>query len=147
MKKLRQLLPFGRCQRRCSGSGVLHVRKLTSTEIKKATDGFNMILGSDSDGDLYKAQFADGFVAAIRKLKPSEQSKDTFRREVLLLARLHHRHLVKVVGFSQSHERFLAYEHMENGSLRDWLHDPLKTPLNWRTRLQIAVDVAAALVD
>lgn len=30
----------------------------------------------------------------------------------------------------------------------DWLlADPLKTPLNWRTRLQIAIGVAAALVS
>lgn len=28
----------------------------------------------------------------------------------------------------------------------NFLADPLRTPLNWRTRLQVAIDVAAALV-
>ncbi|XP_042398523.1 probable receptor-like protein kinase At1g49730 isoform X2 [Zingiber officinale] len=41
--------------------------------------------------------------------------------------------------------RFLVFDYMENGRLKDYLHDPLKTPLNWRTRLQIAIDIAAAL--
>lgn len=32
--------------------------------------------------------------------------------------------------------------------INNWfLADPLKTPLNWRTRLQIAIGVAAALVS
>ncbi|ONM51402.1 Protein kinase superfamily protein [Zea mays] len=34
---------------------------------------------------------------------------------------------------------------MENRSLKECLHDPLRTPLDWRTRLQVAIDVAAAL--
>ncbi|GJN10244.1 hypothetical protein PR202_ga28322 [Eleusine coracana subsp. coracana] len=34
---------------------------------------------------------------------------------------------------------------MENRSLKECLHDPLRTPLDWRTRLQVAIDIAAAL--
>lgn len=113
--------------------------------MKKATDSFSMIMGSDSDGTIYKARFSDGLIAAVKKVKHEEQSKVTFSTEVQFLARLHHRHIVKLVGFSEGQESYLAFERMENGSLRDWLHDPLKTPLNWRTRLQIAIDVAAAL--
>lgn len=30
--------------------------------------------------------------------------------------------------------------------LKNFWADPLRTPLNWRTRLQVAIDVAAALV-
>uniref|UniRef100_A0A804Q441 Serine-threonine/tyrosine-protein kinase catalytic domain-containing protein n=3 Tax=Zea mays TaxID=4577 RepID=A0A804Q441_MAIZE len=41
--------------------------------------------------------------------------------------------------------RFLVFDHMENRSLKECLHDPLRTPLDWRTRLQVAIDVAAAL--
>ncbi|KAJ6895279.1 hypothetical protein NC651_021697 [Populus alba x Populus x berolinensis] len=39
----------------------------------------------------------------------------------------------------------LVYDNMEMGSLKEHLNDPLKTPLNWKTRLQIAIGVAAAL--
>lgn len=41
--------------------------------------------------------------------------------------------------------RFLVFEYIEGGSLKDHLSDPLKTPLSWRTRLQITVGIAAAL--
>ncbi|KAG6736547.1 hypothetical protein POTOM_060591 [Populus tomentosa] len=41
--------------------------------------------------------------------------------------------------------RLLVYDNMEMGSLKEHLNDPLKTPLNWKTRLQIAIGVAAAL--
>ncbi|XP_020275735.1 probable receptor-like protein kinase At1g49730 [Asparagus officinalis] len=34
---------------------------------------------------------------------------------------------------------------METGNLKECLHDPLRTPLTWRIRLKIAIDIAAAL--
>lgn len=43
-------------------------------------------------------------------------------------------------------ERFLVYEYMENGSLKEHLQGAeSKNPLSWRRRLQIAIDVASAL--
>ncbi|QHN77469.1 putative receptor-like protein kinase [Arachis hypogaea] len=41
--------------------------------------------------------------------------------------------------------RLLIFDNIENGSLKEHLNDPLKTPLNWRMRLQIANKVVAAL--
>ncbi|QHN78841.1 putative receptor-like protein kinase [Arachis hypogaea] len=41
--------------------------------------------------------------------------------------------------------RLLIFDNIENGSLKEHLNDPLKTPLNWRTRLQTANEVVAAL--
>ncbi|KAJ6796828.1 putative receptor-like protein kinase [Iris pallida] len=136
------------CRDRAPSSGSGHVpflKKFTSKEIKKATDGFSMILGSDSHGTVYKARFSDGLVALVKKRAHHQQGKDTFYRELQLLARLHHRHLVRLRGFSEGHDSFLVFDHMGNGSLKEYLRDPLRTPLNWRTRLQIAIDVAAAL--
>ncbi|KAF9594830.1 hypothetical protein IFM89_034813 [Coptis chinensis] len=46
----------------------------------------------------------------------------------------------------QQNHRFLVFENSENGSLKDHHNDPLKTPLSWRTRMEIAIGVAAALV-
>ncbi|KAI7994290.1 Kinesin-like protein KIN-5C [Camellia lanceoleosa] len=40
----------------------------------------------------------------------------------------------------------MVFEDIENGTLKAHLNDPLKTPLNWRTRLQIVIGVAAALL-
>lgn len=122
-------------------------RKFNYSEIKKATEGFSTIIGQGGFGTVYKAHFSDGLVVAVKRMnRVSEQGEDEFCREIELLARLHHRHLVSLRGFCiKKHERFLLYEYMGNGSLKDHLHSPGKTPLSWRTRIQIAIDVANAL--
>uniref|UniRef100_A0A1D1ZIK8 Putative receptor-like protein kinase At1g49730 n=1 Tax=Anthurium amnicola TaxID=1678845 RepID=A0A1D1ZIK8_9ARAE len=125
--------------------GILpFLRHFTYKEIKRATDGFSRIVGSDGNGPIYKAQFPDGLVATVKKIRAFEEGK-YLHRELQILGRLHHRHLVKLQGFSEGQDRFLVFDYIENGSLKEFLHDPLRTPLNWRTRLQIAFDVAAAL--
>lgn len=82
-------------------------RKFSYKEIKKATGSFNTIIGRGGFGTVYKAQFSDGLVAAVKRMnKVSEQGDDDFCREIELLARLHHRHLVALRGFCiAKHER------------------------------------------
>nr|XP_025884251.1 probable receptor-like protein kinase At1g49730 isoform X1 [Solanum lycopersicum] len=115
---------------------------------KKATNNFSTTIGQGGFGTVYKAEFKDGSMVAVKRMnKVSEQAEDEFCREIELLARLHHRHLLALRGFcTERHEsRFLMYEYMPNGSLKDQLHNPGTTPLSWRTRIQIAIDVANAL--
>ncbi|KAL8205173.1 hypothetical protein R6Q57_008724 [Mikania cordata] len=121
--------------------------KFSYKETKKATNNFKTIIGQGGFGTVYKAQFIDGSVVAVKHMdKVSEQAVEEFCREILLLARLHHRHLVALKGFCiEKHERFLMYEYMANGSLKDHLHTPGVAPLSWHTRIQIAIDVANAL--
>ncbi|KAL5541073.1 hypothetical protein UlMin_043359 [Ulmus minor] len=121
-------------------------RKFSYKEIKKATENFNTIIGRGGFGTVYKAHFNDDIWAAVKRMnKVSQQGEDEFCREIELLARLHHRHLVALRGFCiEKHERFLMYEYMANGSLKDHLHSPNR-PLTWQTRIQIAIDVANAL--
>ncbi|KAA8536205.1 hypothetical protein F0562_028683 [Nyssa sinensis] len=122
-------------------------RKFSYKETKKGTDNFSTIVGQGGFGTVYKAQFSDGLVAAVKRMnKVSDQGEDEFCREIELLARLHHRHLVTLIGICiEKHERFLMYEYMAKGSLKDHLHTPGRTPLSWQTRIQIAIDVANAL--
>ncbi|KAF8395477.1 hypothetical protein HHK36_019423 [Tetracentron sinense] len=121
------------------------VRRFSYKDIKRATDGFGRIVASHSNGAVYKAKFQDGIVAVVKEVRAFPQVKDTFDREVQRLGRLHHRNLVALRGFSAGRKRFLVFEYTENGSLKEHLNDPLKTPLNWKTRMQIATGVAAAL--
>ncbi|XP_047308485.1 probable receptor-like protein kinase At1g49730 [Impatiens glandulifera] len=122
-----------------------YLRCFSYDDIKKATNGFRRIMDSSSNGPAYKAAFLDGHVAMVKEAKTFNEDKDGFYREVQLLERLHHRHIISLCGFSTGRKRFLVFDHIENGSLKEHLNDPLKTPLNWRTRLQIAIGVAAAL--
>ncbi|KAI5575927.1 hypothetical protein BDE02_09G011100 [Populus trichocarpa] len=121
------------------------VRRFSYKDIKRATDGFHRIIYSNSHGAAYRARFQDGEVALVKEGKDLNQGKDNFLKEVQLLGQLHHRHLLALKGFSTGHKRLLVYDNIEMGSLKEHLNDPLKTPLNWRTRLQIAIGVAAAL--
>ncbi|XP_039138947.1 probable receptor-like protein kinase At1g49730 [Dioscorea cayenensis subsp. rotundata] len=133
--------------RKCSEGTSPMFRRFSYKETKKATNSFSTVLGSGGFGTVYRAQFSDGSMVAVKRMnKVSRQGEEEFCREMELLGRLHHRHLVALKGFCvDRQERFLMYEYMENGSLKDHLHSPGRNPLRWRTRLQIAIDVANAL--
>ncbi|CAH8372846.1 unnamed protein product [Eruca vesicaria subsp. sativa] len=125
----------------------LAFRKFSYREIRKATKEFSTVIGSGGFGTVHRAEFSDGLVAAVKRMNKScEQADGEFCREIELLARLHHRHLVALKGFcTKKNERFLVYEYMANGSLTDHLHSTEKPPLSWATRMKIAIDVANAL--
>ncbi|XP_021669909.1 probable receptor-like protein kinase At1g49730 isoform X2 [Hevea brasiliensis] len=143
---IRKIRPYLLAWLHRSRSGpVSFVRRFSYKDIKRATDGFHRILYSDSNGTAYKAKFQDGDVVLVKELKDLNQGNDVFYKQVQFLGRLHHRHLLALKGFSTGPKRLLVFDNIENGSLKEHLNDPLKTPLNWNTRLQIANGVAAAL--
>ncbi|KAL3032710.1 hypothetical protein AAZX31_02G097100 [Glycine max] len=84
-------------------------RKFSYREIKKATNDFSTVIGQGGFGTVYKAQFSDGLIVAVKRMnRISEQGEDEFCREIELLARLHHRHLVALRGFCiKKCERYL----------------------------------------
>ncbi|KAG6508760.1 hypothetical protein ZIOFF_034141 [Zingiber officinale] len=70
--------------------------------------------------------------------------------QVDLLSRLHSGHLVGLIGYcADQHHRLLVFEYMPNGNLQHHLHPKSKNqnhrPLDWWTRLSIALDCARAL--
>ncbi|KAF0895581.1 hypothetical protein E2562_013895 [Oryza meyeriana var. granulata] len=133
---------------RCPEGQSPMFQRYSYKETMKATNNFSTVIGKGGFGTVYKAQFSDGSIAAVKRMdKVSKQAEEEFCREMELLARLHHRHLVTLKGFCiERKERFLVYEYMANGSLKDRLHSSGRKALSWQSRLQIAMDVANALV-
>uniref|UniRef100_A0ACD5WL08 Uncharacterized protein n=1 Tax=Avena sativa TaxID=4498 RepID=A0ACD5WL08_AVESA len=93
--------------------------------IAAATDGFSIDnkLGEGGFGPVYKGKLEDGQEIAVKTLsKTSMQGLDEFKNEVLLIAKLQHRNLVRLIGCSISgQERILVYEYMANKSLDHFL--------------------------
>ncbi|KAK1271979.1 putative receptor-like protein kinase [Acorus gramineus] len=99
------------------------IREYKLKEIQRATKGFSTIIESDSHGTVYKAWFPDGLIAAVKEFRASQQGKDAFFMELELLSRMHHLHIIRIRGYSAGHHRFLVFDYMENGSLKEHLHD------------------------
>jgi serine/threonine protein kinase len=128
-------------------------RFLSYEELKEATSNFESasILGEGGFGKVYRGILADGTAVAIKKLTSGgPQGDKEFQVEIDMLSRLHHRNLVKLVGYYSSRDssqHLLCYELVPNGSLEAWLHGPLglNCPLDWDTRMKIALDAARGL--
>ncbi|OMO63999.1 hypothetical protein CCACVL1_22120 [Corchorus capsularis] len=106
-------------------------RFLQYEELKEATNNFSpaSILGEGGFGRVFKGVLSDGTAVAIKRLTSGgPQGDKEFLVEVEMLSRLHHRNLVKLVGYYSSREssqNLLCYELVPNGSLEAWLHGPL----------------------
>ncbi|KAK3006175.1 hypothetical protein RJ639_015711 [Escallonia herrerae] len=88
-------------------------------------------------------------IVAIKQLNLSGlQGNQEFIVEVLMLSLLHHPNLVTLIGYcTDGDQRLLVYQYMPMGSLENHLFDvdPHKEPLDWSTRLKIAVGAARGL--
>lgn len=106
-------------------------RFLAYEELKEATNNFEpaSILGEGGFGRVFKGILSDGTAVAIKRLTSGGQQGDKeFLVEVEMLSRLHHRNLVKLVGYYSSRDssqNLLCYELVPNGSLEAWLHGNL----------------------
>nr|GMD36937.1 G-type lectin S-receptor-like serine/threonine-protein kinase At4g27290 isoform X1 [Ipomoea batatas] len=100
---------------------------ITFQSILEATNNFSDAnkLGEGGFGPVYKGMFLDGQEIAIKRLSSqSRQGIDEFKNEVVLIAKLQHRNLVKLVGYcSQVGEKILLYEYMPNKSLDTFIFD------------------------
>ncbi|WOL03447.1 G-type lectin S-receptor-like serine/threonine-protein kinase [Canna indica] len=119
--------------------------------ILNATNNFSDSnkLGQGGFGIVYKGKLHGGQEIAIKRLiRGSGQGLEEFKNEVILIAKLQHRNLVRLLGCCiHGEERLLVYEYMANKSLDFFLFDPVqKTKLDWGKRFNIIKGIARALL-
>ncbi|KAK8310142.1 hypothetical protein V6Z12_D02G167500 [Gossypium hirsutum] len=119
--------------------------------VRVATDNFSdaNLLGRGGFGSVYKGQLEDGRKVAVKRLSESSgQGEQEFKNEVMLLAKLQHRNLVRLLGLSfEQKERILIYEFLPNSSLDNFIFDPVKCLiLNWEKRYKIIEGIAKGLL-
>ncbi|XP_039169811.1 G-type lectin S-receptor-like serine/threonine-protein kinase At1g61390 [Eucalyptus grandis] len=93
--------------------------------IRLATDNFDAKnkLGQGGFGPVYKGKLSDGKEIAAKRLSSSSgQGIAEFKNEILLISKLQHRNLVKLLGYcTKREEKILVYEYLPNKSLDAFL--------------------------
>ncbi|KAL0763034.1 hypothetical protein Bca101_079185 [Brassica carinata] len=120
--------------------------------IEAATDKFlrSNMLGQGGFGEVFKGILPNGTEVAVKRLsKTSGQcALLEFKNEVLVVAKLQHRNLVRLLGFClESEEKILVYEFVPNKSLDHLLFDPEKQgQLDWTMRYKIISGIARGIL-
>ncbi|KAK1552183.1 hypothetical protein Q3G72_011975 [Acer saccharum] len=131
-----------------------HLKRYTFKELRAATNHFNSknILGRGGFGIVYKGNFSDGTVVAVKRLKDYNIAggEIQFQTEVETISLAVHRNLLRLCGFcTTENERLLVYPYMPNGSvasrLRDHLHG--QPALDWTRRKRIALGQSSEKTD
>nr|XP_043620123.1 G-type lectin S-receptor-like serine/threonine-protein kinase At4g27290 [Erigeron canadensis] len=144
------------------GGGSLHVSESHDEDIQlplfsfstitTATDNFstNNILGEGGFGPVYKGTLEEGLEIAVKRLsRTSNQGVTEFKNEVLMVSKLQHRNLVKLLGccIEEADERLLIYEYMPNKSLDSFIFDKTQSmTLDWPKRFNIIKGIARGLL-
>ncbi|XP_074309242.1 leucine-rich repeat receptor protein kinase HPCA1-like isoform X4 [Silene latifolia] len=135
-----------------TGDGIPQLkaaRFFSVEELQKCTNNFSEenIIGAGGYGKVYKGIFADRQMIAIKRSQAgSMQGSREFRNEIELLSRVHHKNLVKLLGFCYDQgEQILVYEFIPNGTLMDALLGTSGIQLDWIRRLMITLGAARGL--
>ncbi|KAL5707336.1 hypothetical protein ACHQM5_025395 [Ranunculus cassubicifolius] len=128
-------------------------REFRFKDLKKATNNFDdkNKLGQGGYGVVYKGVLPmENTEVAVKKFsRASMKGRDDFLAELMIINRLRHKHLVKLVGWCHTNGMLLlVYDYMPNGSLDHHLFstkDEGKTELCWDRRYKIISGIASAL--
>ncbi|XP_031496602.1 probably inactive leucine-rich repeat receptor-like protein kinase IMK2 [Nymphaea colorata] len=107
------------------------------------------VMGKSTYGTVYKATLEDGNQVAVKRLREKiAKNQREFETEVNMLGKIRHPNLLALRAYylGPKGEKLLVFDFMPRGSLAAFLHarGP-ETPINWRTRMNIAIGAARGL--
>ncbi|GMP75053.1 hypothetical protein CsSME_00032270 [Camellia sinensis var. sinensis] len=112
--------------------------------VSSATNNFSLTnkIGEGGFGPVYRGELTTGREIAVKRLsKTSGQGLIEFKNEVILISKLQHRNLVRLLGCCiHEEERMLIYEYMPNKNQTSG------TSLDWKKRFDIIVGIARGLL-
>ncbi|KAG8080250.1 hypothetical protein GUJ93_ZPchr0007g3768 [Zizania palustris] len=119
--------------------------------LQEATENFSEKhkLGEGGFGTVYKGKLPDGQEIAVKKLLEScGNGLHQQYNEVMVLAALQHKNLVRLQGFCvHKNDMLLVYEYIKNGSLDNFLFDVgTGNTLSWDQQYNIIIGIAKGIM-
>ncbi|XP_056851195.1 G-type lectin S-receptor-like serine/threonine-protein kinase At4g03230 isoform X2 [Raphanus sativus] len=148
-RRLKDLIDSGSLKR--DDTQGIDVPSFDLETIISATSNFSSAnkLGQGGFGPVYKGTFPGDKEIAVKRLsRCSGQGLEEFKNEVVLIAKLQHRNLVRLLGYCvDGEEKLLLYEYMPHKSLDFFIFDgTLSQRLDWKKRCNIILGVARGLL-
>ncbi|XWS71880.1 hypothetical protein CRYUN_Cryun03dG0175800 [Craigia yunnanensis] len=137
-----------------SNSILLGVPELKRSELEAACEDFSNIIGTFSDGTVYKGTLSSGVEIAVTSTAVSSRedwSKNLeaqFRKKIDTLSKVNHKNFVNLIGYCEENvpfTRMMVFEYAPNGTLFEHLHIQEAEHLDWGMRLRIAMGIAYCL--
>ncbi|KAG7594895.1 Leucine-rich repeat [Arabidopsis thaliana x Arabidopsis arenosa] len=121
----------------------------TYEDLAQATGNFSStnLIGQGGFGYVHRGVISDGTEVAIKQLKAgSRQGEQEFLAEIEIISRVHHKHLVSLLGYCITGcQRLLVYEFVPNKTLEFHLHEKEAPVMEWAKRMKIALGSAKGL--
>ncbi|KAG0558015.1 hypothetical protein KC19_11G172900 [Ceratodon purpureus] len=130
----------------------INAKSFEYNELRVATKNFapEMKLGAGAYGAVYKGILPNDVVVAVKQLfLETNEGRDDFLNEILLISNLQHRNLVNLKGYClHGKQTLLVYEYVDNCDLDKLLlrrHNTSNVVLNWQARRNVCQGVAQGL--
>ncbi|CAM0953288.1 unnamed protein product [Alopecurus aequalis] len=128
----------------------LESRQFTYMELQKITKNFQRQLGRGGFGNVFHGSLNNGSEVAVKlSSHSSDEDVKQFLAEAQVLARIHHKNLVNMIGFCTDREHMaLVYEYMPQGTLQEHIniavevHDGLQLTTSIYLQVKAATDEA-----
>lgn len=107
------------------------------------------VLGKGTFGTAYKAVLEDATMVVVKRLKEVSVGKREFEQQMEMVGRIKHENVAELRAYYYSKdEKLMVYDYYTHGSVSSLLHGNRgsnRIPLDWDTRLRIALGTARGI--